>query len=157
MLETSDMSNNSPKEGKFLEQDSAHAPDFYKSTIHARCVKIINKTIKKKECRTEIRFRQLIRPYLSCNANIIKEVYSDMKELFLKQGMEINFHAFNPGSQVVITYLTLTSAPDSFVKIASSRIKETILEFIQFYESYATCRQDVQYSSNIFFRDIIDL
>lgn len=118
---------------EYCDKDGGCAPDFFRLTIHFRCIQIINKAIKRKEYETEIRFKEVIRPYLWYSSNMIHEIYTDLEEFFLKRNVKVTFMAFNPGSVVAIHYLTLTPAPDSFLLEVRRRIKEDIICFISWY------------------------
>jgi hypothetical protein len=141
---------------KYCQEDGGCTPEFFRLTIHFRCIQIINAAVKKKECRTEIRFKDIIKPYAWYDSNMIHEIYTDVELFFLRRGIEIHFYAFNPGSVVYIKYLVLTSAPDSFLRVVRERLREEITYFIESYTHWSgNLFSEVFHSHEITLKDIM--
>jgi hypothetical protein len=119
---------------KYITKDGGSVPEFFRLTVHFRCLQIINKAIKQAKVRTKIRTKDVIFPFKWYSSKMIDEIYTDLEVYYLKRNIEIDFSAFNPGSVVSIEYLLRIPAPFEFKQIVKERIKEEILMFNRWNE-----------------------
>jgi hypothetical protein len=119
---------------KYIVKDGGSVPEFFRLTVHFRCLQIINRAIKEAKVRTEIRTRDVIFPFKWYSSCMIDEIYTELEVYYLKRNIEIDFSAFNPGSVVSFKYLVRKSAPSEFKQIVKERISEEITMFNRWNE-----------------------